>query len=162
MSTLIATQTRDILQRIYTWIDEVLAQHYTSYFITLDEEFDVISAGTFPVVVISYSGTQLNDVVYGRKTPSDGSLLVLSVVLYLYEKRTTTGNDFDEDCQILARRITDWLRKKHQNSAEMSVRNIWSVTVDPNLRRSPPIGVREVSRYILYLEIIGIREDHYV
>jgi hypothetical protein len=161
MSTPVISQTRDILQRVYIWIDEVLTQHYTSHFITLDDEFDIISAGTFPVVVISYNESRIDDAVYGRKTPSDGSLIILPLTLYLYEEGNRgIGEDFDRDCQILTRRIIDWLRKKHQDPTEMTEHNIWSVLVDPNTRHSPPIGVREISRYILYIEIIGIREDN--
>src|SRR4030042_1382773 len=109
-----------------------MTQHYTEYFITLNDEFDVITAGIFPAVVISYNESRIDDVVYGRKTPSDGSLIILPITLYLYEKGNTgAGEDFDRDCQILIRRIVDWLRKKHQNATEMTDHNIWSVSVEP-------------------------------
>jgi hypothetical protein len=162
MATLVSTQTRDILQTVYGWIDELLNQEYNSYFVTLNDEFNIIEAGTFPVVVIAYNESRLEDTVYGRFTPSSGSLVILPLTLYLYENGNVgEGEDFDRDCQILSRKIIDWLRKKHQNTTEMSDHNIWSVLVDPNIRRSPPIGLREVSRYILYMEITGIREDSY-
>ena len=160
MSTPTISQTRDILQSVYEWVDEVLTQHYTSYFITLNDEFNIIDAGTFPVVVISYNESRIDDVVYGRNTPSSGSFITVPLTLYLYQMGNRGVNeDFDRDCQILSRRIIDWLRKKHQNTTEMTNHNIWSVLVDPNIRKSPPVGLREISRYILYLEVIGIRED---
>jgi len=145
---------------VYEWVDEGMARNYGSYFVTLNEEFNIIDAGTFPVVVIAYNDSRVEDAVYGRLTPSSGSLITVSMTLYLYEEGNRgASEDFDRDCQILARRMTDWLVRKHQDATEMTEHNIWSVMVDPNIRRSPP-GIREVSRYILYLEVTGIREDN--
>lgn len=166
MSTPVISQTRDMLQVVYEWIDEVLARHYSSYYITLNDEFNIIDAGTFPVVVISYNESRVEDVVYGRiikaelPSPNYGSMISLPLTLYLYEiGNREIGEDFDRDCQILVRRIIDWLRSKNQNTTEMTDHGIWYVHPSPDARRSPP-NILEVSRYILYVDVIGLREDN--
>jgi hypothetical protein len=156
----IKSQTRDIVERMYEWLDDALAVVYDEYFITLDVRFDISEAGTFPVIVVDFDEGDLTDVTIGRRLPFSGTTEMFTFELSLYHlANEVEGIDYDRDNQILVRTVIDYLNKKNQNSTEMTDHNIWSVNVVQG-RRSDT-GIRKISRYILSVEVEVLREDYY-
>lgn len=140
------------------WLEEVLDEYYTEWHISLDNNFNVAYSTIFPLIVVDFSPSEVNDVSFGRRVPFAGASVTYVFTLYLYSKiNLVVGEDYNRDIQILTRRIIDWFTTKHQNQTEMSEHNIWSVMVIGG-RESEP-NIRDVARMILTIEIEVLRED---
>jgi hypothetical protein len=140
------------------WLEEVLDEYYSDWYISLDRNFNVVYSANFPLVVVDFSPSVVNDVSFGRRVPFVGGSITYTFTLYLYSKiNLTSGEDYNRDVQILTRRIIDWFTTKHQNQTEMTQHNIWSVIVVGGRESEPEI--RDVSRIILTIEIEVLRED---
>lgn len=150
---------RDILQRLYTWVDAVLSASYSTYFVTTNPKFSVTKLNKLPIVTIRVDSGIIDDVAYGRKMPSDGSVVSYPFTLHVHAKyNTTSGEDHNLDAQKCATRIINYLLSKDQDATEMADHGIYRVR-DVSGRESDLVGVKNVARIIISGTIDVIRED---
>jgi len=163
MSVPVATKgrTRDILERLYKWVEEVLRDNYDEYYMTIDDRIDVMNImdnEVFPLVTIRVDPVVIGDVAYGRKMPDSGSLASYSFSMHVFEKYNEDPlEDYNRDAHNCTELIVSKLTSKNQSLVEMTSHGIFSVR-DVSFRESDP-NVRDVARVIVEGYIDVIRED---
>lgn len=149
---------RDILERVYAWVDAILTTHYSSYYVTMNHRLSITHLSTMPLVTIKVDPTIIDEAAYGRKMPSDGSIATYEFRLHVHQKyNTASGEDYNRDVHICARRVIDHIKTKDGDTTERNDHGIWCVR-DVGGRESDPM-IRNVARIIVTGTIDVIRED---
>lgn len=142
-------RSRDVLQALYTWVDGALDNDYTTYYVTIQHRFDPTSRlGELPIASIRIIPTMIYEDVYGRRLPALGSSAEYEFTIHVFQKyNTASGEDYNRDAQICARRIVDWLEDKNTDKSGMATYGIWRIR-DMRARESDPM-IRNVARIIV-------------
>jgi hypothetical protein len=158
MSTPVKGRARDVLNRVEAWVNEALDRYYTEYYVTPNYKEDVTIQRIFPCASIRVDPVNIIDETFGRYLPNKGSTADYEFSIHAYQKfNSGSGEDYNEDAQLLATRVMKWIQRKNQNDYEKTNHGIRNV-LDVASRESDP-NLRNIARMIIEGRVEVNRED---